>query len=790
MATLRNLSHSPQLFNSKTSMSTLASDRSELAEAASLGEQLAREMRQRWRRGERPTAEEYLAQFPELRQSAEAAIDVIYEEFCLRQAAGETDVANDVLRRFPEWRAPLQVMLDCHRVLQATDRVPVFPVVGDTVGDFRLIADVGSGARGRVYLATQSELAGRPVVLKITPLDSTEHLLLARLQHTHIVPVYSVADDAARSIRILVMPYFGRATLASLLIKLADVPLEQRTGQHILAALDELNQSADEAAPTAAAPRQMLSHVTYVQAACWITACLADALQYAHEHNLVHLDVKPSNVLLASDGQPMLLDFHLAREPIRDGASLPDRLGGTPGYMPPEQEAAMQALSSGQPIASPVDGRADLYALGAILCELLADTPALKPEAQAKPGWQETSLARQASMNNPHVSAGLAGIVAKCLAPLADDRYASAAELADDLRRHLTDQPLVGAPNRSWSERWQKWRRRHRNAVRSVGMLTVVMVALALLLAGAWSQFRQRSADAEQALREGESQLQNHQPAIAAATFQRGLSLIENVPLRPELLQKLREQLASAKRLGRADQLHQLADQIRVLFGSDSVPAARLRPLANLCDEFWSQRSQVVASLNAERDSEIATDLLDVAIFAADVPVRLASAADAPAARQAALRTLDEAESLFGHSPVLDYQRRVYRGDRDAADLESISARRTVWDHYALGRALLNANQLEPAAEELRAAVTIAPSSLWPNFYFGVCAHRLGQHDQAVAAFSVCIGAAPRLSACFHNRALAHAALGNTAAAHRDKQQARELDPTRADFDDTSRGDD
>ena len=471
-------------------MSTLASDRSELADAASLGEQLGREMRQRWRRGERPLAEEFLDRHAELRQSVEAAIDVIYEEFCLRQAAGETDVEQELLRRFPEWREPLRVMLDCHQLLRPTGPTADFPSVGDTVGGFRLIAEIGRGARGRVYLATQTDLARRSVVLKLTPLDGTEHLLLARLQHTHIVPVYSVTDDAARSLRILCMPDFGRATLASLLTALADVPMAARTGQHILAALDQLNESAAEAAPTAAAARQMLSHVSYVQAACWITACLADALQYAHEHNLVHLDVKPSNVLLASDGQPMLLDFHLAREPIECDGPLPDRLGGTPGYMPPEQLAAMQSLSAGQPITSPVDHRADLYALGAILCELLTDTPALKPEAQAKPGWQETSLARQASMNNPHVSAGLAGIVAKCLAPLAADRYVSAAALAEDLRRHLTDQPLVGAPNRSWSERWQKWRRRRSHSIRVSGMLTVVVAAVALTLVGMWSQFR------------------------------------------------------------------------------------------------------------------------------------------------------------------------------------------------------------------------------------------------------------------------------------------------------------
>src|SRR5687768_5888968 len=148
----------------------------------------------------------------------------------------------------------------------------------------------------------------------------------------------------------------------------------------------------------------MLAHVSYVQAVCWITACLADALQFAHERGLVHLDLKPSNVLLAADGQPMLLDFHLAREPVRPHGPRAEGFGGTPPYMPAEQEAALRSLRDGRPVEVTVDGRADIYALGAMLYEALggrlpiaADSP---PLAQV----------------NPHVSAGLSDIVAKAVA--------------------------------------------------------------------------------------------------------------------------------------------------------------------------------------------------------------------------------------------------------------------------------------------------------------------------------------------------------------------------------------
>ena len=118
--------------------------------------------------------------------------------------------------------------------------------------------------------------------------------------------------------------------------------------------------------------RKYLAQASFVQAVCWVAACLADALQYAHDRGLVHLDVKPSNVLIAGDGQPMLLDFHLAQGPVLPGLSGPERLGGTPRYLSPEQEAAMESVRSGGEVCVTVDGRSDIYSLGLLLSEALA----------------------------------------------------------------------------------------------------------------------------------------------------------------------------------------------------------------------------------------------------------------------------------------------------------------------------------------------------------------------------------------------------------------------------------
>ena len=396
---------------------------------------------------------------------------------------------------------------------------------------------------------------------------------------------------------------------------------------------------------------------------------------------------------------------------------------------------------------------------------------------EAEPRVAGSAIRRLCEIN-PQVSAGLADIVAKCLAPQANNRYANAAALADDLRRHLTDQPLIGAPNRSLSERWRKWRRRQRNTVRAVGTVAVITAAAALALTVAWLHARQLSREADRSLVQGQAQLQGNQPAEAVATFEHGLSLIESVPFRSDLASQLREQLATARRLSAAGQLHQLADQIRSMPGTSALSPDRLHPLSELCRQLWERRRQIAQSFNTHRDSAVAIDLLDVAIFGADLQVQLAPEVERGAARREALRTLADAEMLFGQSAVLDYQRHVYQGDGDAGSTDPLPVRRTSWEHYALGRALLNSNHLSRAAEELSAAVAQDPAGLWPNFYFGLCAGRMGRHDEAVAAFSVCIGAAPTLAGCYYNRAAAYTALAQTDQALRDYNRALELDPT------------
>ncbi len=285
-----------------------------------------------WRRGERPRAEEFLDQHPGL--DDEDAIRLIYEEVCLRQERGEQAVSTEILRRFPRWESELALLFDCNRLLRTSPEAD-FPAVGEDLGDFRLLAELGRGAHGRTYLATQRSLAGRPVVLKIAPLGHDEHLSLARLQHMHIVPLYFEHVLPDRNFRVLGMPYLGGTSLDRIIETFRDVPPDQRTGRHIVEALARLSRLLPGDHPPGGPFRKYLAQVSFDRAICWIAACLADALQYAHDRGLVHMDVKLSNVLVTADGQPMLLDFHLVRGPIDPGVPAPDRLGGTRESMAP-----------------------------------------------------------------------------------------------------------------------------------------------------------------------------------------------------------------------------------------------------------------------------------------------------------------------------------------------------------------------------------------------------------------------------------------------------------------------
>jgi len=312
---------------------------------------------------------------------------------------------------------------------------------------YELIEEIARGGMGVVFRARQSKL-GRQVALKVIAAGElasprmverfrTEAEAAARLQHPHIVPILEVGHHDGW--HFFSMRLIEGGTLAAWMREWPVSP----------------------------------------EAAARLLAKVARAVHHAHQHGVLHRDLKPTNILLDPQGEPHLTDFGLAKilEDSRD-LTYSAAVLGTPAYMAPEQ-------AIGQ--TRDVTVAADVYGLGAVLYELLAgrppfvapNTPALllKITEEDVPSFRHESAAAH----------DLEVICLKCLEKEPSRRYASAAELADDLERWLRDEPVQARASTRW-ERSVKWTRRH---PAKAALALLVPLSLAIITVGSlWFNFR------------------------------------------------------------------------------------------------------------------------------------------------------------------------------------------------------------------------------------------------------------------------------------------------------------
>ena len=433
---------------------------------ALLVEIIKADLRCRFDKGQRPTVTGYLDRFPELLGTDTRVLSLIYEEFCLSEERGHAPDVESFCRRYPDWKDSLASQLRYHRLISTAaglrPSLPVYPNPGDEFEEFHLESLLGTGGTSRVFLARDSSLGGKRVVLKISLDRGQEPKAQGPLDHPHIVPVNSVTFQPGGQLRGLSMPFRAGLPLDEI-IKRVNPGTRPRKAIALWHAL--VDGASDHVFPETSDKPVRMQNVaarregprgdgwegfpvrgSFAQGVAWIVKTQASALHYAHVRQTFHRDVKPANVLLTVQHGPQLLDFNLADSPHSAHQAQAALHGGTLPYMAPEQIEAFLAPD----LWGKVEAKADIYSLGLVFREMLTgQTPELPPETLSPQRALRHVLDRRPFLevsvrrSNPTIPHALEAIVAKCLTLSPDDRYPDAQALAKDLDQFLKHQPLL-----------------------------------------------------------------------------------------------------------------------------------------------------------------------------------------------------------------------------------------------------------------------------------------------------------------------------------------------------------
>ncbi len=303
----------------------------------------------------------------------------------------------------------------------------------ERIANYRILERIGQGGMGVVYRAYDERLQ-REVALKARPCDNedpareirfgSEAMAAAKLDHPHIVPIYEAGE--ATGYQYIAMKYVSGESLAE------RPPLPPRIA--------------------AAALRDA-----------------AVAVHFAHQHRVLHRDIKPANLLIDESGWLYVTDFGLAKHlDAANDQTLVGTILGTPSYMSPEQAAGLN---------DEVTTAADIYGLGGVLYYQLTGRPPFAAATTLETCRQVVDQqVTPPGQIRPDIDHDLETVCLKCMAKRPADRYDSAAQVADDLRRWLEHRPIHARPI-SPVERLQRWCRR-RPTLAGLGTLLILMTAV------------------------------------------------------------------------------------------------------------------------------------------------------------------------------------------------------------------------------------------------------------------------------------------------------------------------
>jgi serine/threonine protein kinase/tetratricopeptide (TPR) repeat protein len=618
---------------------------------------------------------------------------------------------------------------------------------------------------GIVYEAEQVSL-GRRVALKVLPsaaaLDDkhlqrfkNEAQAAALLAHPHIVPVIAVGQE--QGTHFFAMQFIEGHSLSALI---AGLRARRRSGDPTLAVSAARNLpeacdvplvvcdggeedgksetvSSSPPIPFSFAPREgalPAEDRAYFREAARLLLQAAEALDHAHQVGVIHRDVKPGNLLVDGRGNLWVTDFGLARLHAGAGLTVSGDLLGTLRYMSPEQAQVRRVH---------VDHRTDVYSLGVSAYELLT-------LEHAFPGDDRVDLLRRIAAEEPPrprrlnraVPAELEAVVLKAMEKDPADRYATAQDLADDLRRFLDDQPVRARRPSRWRVA-AKWARRHAglvSTVASAAAVVVVVLAVAVaLLTLSNGRLREQETQTQDALRKAEENA-----GRANRNASRALKVLEDLSLKlateqvrrdRDLADKVRGALGEALevyealaeeedfdvRLGVARGFARVGDGYYALGSEESAQKAYrqgialLELLAEQQPQHWFCRLNLSASYravaqlhrNAGRRQEAAACLRQ-ALECWERPCPLESC---PVAISSAHQMLGEIEAEKGNVPqaMAHYREALAEGPRLTKVVGEASGRFFLGArHRLLGQLLQGEGRTDEAEEHFRQAQELA----------------------------------------------------------------------------------
>ena len=306
---------------------------------------------------------------------------------------------------------PAKEMLEGFDVSQSPEAIP------QQIGDFRIIREIGRGGMAIAYLAEDTTL-NRQVALKILPraFGSSEQSVarfrhearaIARLRHPNIVPIYRVGEDDG--VHYIAMEYIEGLSLGDKLKKLREV-------------FDP-------------AKRSTRTKSEYLLETAILLAQVADAIEHAHQHEIIHRDVKPTNILIDTEGKPRLADFGIAKNLAEETLTQQGNITGTCRYMSPEQANIASTT---------IDHRTDIFSLGVVLYESI--TFQLPFDGETPQQILNQVISKRPRQVGSLISKDLETICHKAIEKDPKDRYQTAAHLAADLRCFVAGSPILARP--------------------------------------------------------------------------------------------------------------------------------------------------------------------------------------------------------------------------------------------------------------------------------------------------------------------------------------------------------